>query len=87
MSSQPGGGGTPHYLNNVMSRFGHHLSPNQRTFISDSMIPSLQSAKAGGSYESPNNLASATSSRPYQYTAGGVTSIPYDVAKPTVGQS
>jgi hypothetical protein len=84
MSAQPEGD-TPHYLNNVMSRFGHHLSPNQRTFISDSMIPSLQSAKAGASYESPNSPVSVTISKPRPRSTG-VTSNPYDVSKPTVEQ-
>jgi hypothetical protein len=85
MSAQPEGSRAPHYLNNVMSRFGHHLSPNQRTNISDSMVSSLQSAKAGASYESPNNPASVTIFKPRPHTVG-VTLNPYDVANPTVQQ-
>lgn len=38
----------PNYLDNVMSRFGHHLSPHQRTNISHSMVPTLQSATPAG---------------------------------------
>ncbi|OAD77532.1 hypothetical protein PHYBLDRAFT_164439 [Phycomyces blakesleeanus NRRL 1555(-)] len=35
------------YLDNVMSRFGHHLSPNERSSFSTSMTPHLQSATPG----------------------------------------
>ncbi|CDS02989.1 hypothetical protein LRAMOSA00391 [Lichtheimia ramosa] len=31
------------YMDNVMSRFGHHLSAHQRTSLSQSMVPNLQS--------------------------------------------
>lgn len=34
------------YMNNVMSRFGHHLSPHQRTQITNTMIPQLQNASS-----------------------------------------
>ncbi|KAG2236960.1 hypothetical protein INT48_002029 [Thamnidium elegans] len=40
----------PNYMDNVMSRFGHHLSPNQRTSLSDSMISNLQPTKPGSGY-------------------------------------
>lgn len=45
----------PNYMDNVMSRFGHHLSPHQRTHISDSMVSNLQSAKSGSSYLQMHN--------------------------------
>jgi hypothetical protein len=50
MSQSPS---APNYMDNVMSRFGHHLSPNQRTHLSDSMVSNLQSAKPG---PGPSNL-------------------------------
>lgn len=40
----------PSYMDNVISRFGHHLSPNQRTTLSDSMVSNLQPTKAGSGY-------------------------------------
>lgn len=52
----------PNYMNNVMSRFGHHLSPNQRTHLSDSMISNLQSAKPGPGYLPVYHAAAASTS-------------------------
>lgn len=51
----------PNYMNNVMSRFGHHLSPNQRTYISDSMVSNLQSSQPGPGYLPINKLNIGTS--------------------------
>lgn len=53
----------PNYMNNVMSRFGHHLSPNQRTSLSDSMVSNLQPTKPGSGYLAAyNNSAPSASS-------------------------
>ncbi|KAI9333731.1 hypothetical protein BD770DRAFT_477569 [Pilaira anomala] len=59
----------PSYMDNVISRFGHHLSPNQRTTLSDSMVSNLQPTKAGSGYLkaynyriSSNNASSIKSS-------------------------
>lgn len=46
----------PNYMDNVMSRFGHHLSPNQRTHLSDSMVSNLQSAQPGPGYLPLNKI-------------------------------
>lgn len=51
----------PNYMNNVMSRFGHHLSPNQRTSLSDSMVSNLQPAKPGSGYLAAYNNSSVHS--------------------------
>lgn len=75
--SQPQRGGVPNYMDNVMSRFGHHLSPNQRTFISESMIPTLQSAKPG-SYELPYEASSAAAAaiiQPQIHSAGTTNKV------------
>lgn len=34
------------YMNNVMSRFGHHLSPHQRHHFTSRMIPQLENASS-----------------------------------------
>ncbi|KAI8889251.1 hypothetical protein K501DRAFT_282405 [Backusella circina FSU 941] len=49
----------PNYLDNVMSRFGHHLSPHQRSNISHSMVPTLKSATAGPTVFNTINTADA----------------------------
>jgi hypothetical protein len=33
-------------MNNVMSRFGHHLSPHQRHHFTSRMIPQLENASS-----------------------------------------
>lgn len=50
----------PNYMDNVMSRFGHHLSAHQRTHISDSMVSNLQSAKSGSGYLQMHNSGIAS---------------------------
>lgn len=76
--SQPQRGGVPNYMDNVMSRFGHHLSPNQRTHISESMIPTLQSAKPG-SYEL--SYESSATIKPQLHSVGVTSKVinSYDV--------
>ena len=36
------------YMDNVMSRFGHHMSADERTSFSQSMVPTLQSSAPAG---------------------------------------
>lgn len=55
------GNNTPSYMQNVYSRFGHHLSPNQRNYLSDSMISNLHSAKPGSLNNFTINSANTTS--------------------------
>lgn len=75
----------PNYMDNVMSRFGHHLSPNQRTHISDSMVSNLQSAKSGSGYLQKHNsgISSTVSIKKFSTNSpsiGGVGATPmYDV--------
>ncbi|CAO3589226.1 unnamed protein product [Absidia cylindrospora] len=52
------------YMDNVMSRFGHHLSPYQRTQITNKMTPQLQNASSntrGYSYTSQQTNKSLNS--------------------------
>lgn len=54
----PQGGGSSsssslQYMDSVMSRFGHHLSANERSSFSQSMVPTLQSSAPGPHYQIP----------------------------------
>ncbi|KAI7879620.1 hypothetical protein K492DRAFT_178563 [Lichtheimia hyalospora FSU 10163] len=60
-SSSPGG---LQYMDNVMSRFGHHLSAHQRTSLSQSMVPSLQSSAPAYIHYAGWNTAAGTSMPP-----------------------
>ena len=67
MVSYPGGGPPPstqsfsshpqsqpqslQYMDNVMSRFGHHMSANERSSFSQSMVPTLQSSAPAGTLQ------------------------------------
>ncbi|KAG2206265.1 hypothetical protein INT47_007278 [Mucor saturninus] len=72
----------PNYMDNVMSRFGHHLSAHQRTHISDSMVSNLQSAKSGSGYLQMHNSGIASNSLKNLSTnspgLGGVGATPAD---------
>ncbi|KAI9275709.1 hypothetical protein BDA99DRAFT_568341 [Phascolomyces articulosus] len=47
------------YMDNVMSRFGHHMSADERTSFSQSMVPTLQSSAPPGSLN-PHRMGTTT---------------------------
>ncbi|KAI9491253.1 hypothetical protein BDB00DRAFT_507012 [Zychaea mexicana] len=47
------------YMDNVMSRFGHHMSADERTSFSQSMVPVLQSSAPAGSRD-PQRMGATT---------------------------
>ncbi|OBZ83503.1 hypothetical protein A0J61_08444 [Choanephora cucurbitarum] len=59
----------PNYADKVMSRFGHHLSPQQRTMFSDAMIPNFHSS-SHQQYQANHSLASVIVARDQQQRPG-----------------
>jgi hypothetical protein len=47
-AAQPIQQGQPDYFNRILSRFGHHLSYQQQSTLTQNLVPVLQTSRQGG---------------------------------------
>ncbi|KAG2184036.1 hypothetical protein INT44_009047 [Umbelopsis vinacea] len=61
-AAQPIQQGQPDYINRILSRFGHHLSHQQQSTLTQNLVPVLQTSRQGGLDANKDDLSRAGAS-------------------------